>query len=49
MSVYQGQHVTVEFPDDTVEAVVLEVRGDEALVQEVGTGRAEWAPLHSIS
>ena len=41
--------MTAEFPDATVEAVVLEVGRGEALVQEVGTRRAEWAPMHRIS
>lgn len=48
MSVYQGQHVTAEFPDATVEAIVLEVRGDQALVRQKGTQRAEWIPLRDL-
>ncbi len=43
--IYQGAHVVVEFPDATVNAVILEVGKGEALVQEAGTNRAEWAPL----
>ena len=43
-----GEHVVVEFPDATVDAVILEVRGNEALVQERGTRRAEWAPINRI-
>lgn len=45
MSIYQGAHVIAEFPDATVEAIVLEVRGSEALVQQKGTRRAEWIPV----
>lgn len=49
VSINQGQHVTAEFGrNDVVEAIVLEVRGDEALVQEKGTRRAEWIPLSDI-
>ena len=48
MSIYQGQHVSAEFPDATVEAVVLEVGRGEALVQEAGTQNAEWVPMHRI-
>lgn len=48
MSVYQGQHVTAEFPDATVEAIILEVRRDQALVQQKGTQRAEWIPLRDL-
>lgn len=49
MSIYQGQHVTAEFPDATVDAVVLEVCSDQALVQEHGTQRAEWIPLDDLN
>ena len=45
---YQGQHVTADWPYDSCEVVILEIRGDEALVQEMGTRRAEWIPLRSL-
>lgn len=46
---FQGQHTTAWFPDSgRVEVIILEVRGDEALVQEVGTQRAEWVPANRI-
>lgn len=48
MDVYQGQHVTAEFPDATVEAIVLEVRGNEAKVQQKGTQRAEWISVNDL-
>ena len=41
MSSTQGQHVWAGFPGGEVEAVVLEVRGDDLIVQEDGTSRAE--------
>lgn len=47
-NISQGEHVTASFPDATVEAIVLEVRGNEALVQQAGTRRAEWIPLRDI-
>lgn len=50
MSVYQGQQVTAEFGRyDVVEAIVLEVRCDRALVQEKGTQRAEWISVDDLS
>lgn len=48
MGIYQGAHVVAQFPDATVEAIVLEVRGNEALVQQKGTQRAEWIPLSQL-
>lgn len=48
MSIYQGKHVIAQFPDATVEAIVLEVRGEEALVREKGTHRAEWIPVRDL-
>lgn len=49
MSVHPGQHVTAEFDrNDVVQAIVLQVRGHEALVQEKGTRRAEWLPLSDL-
>lgn len=48
MAIFQGKHVIAEFPDATVEAVVLELRGDEALVQQKGTQRAEWIAVRNL-
>lgn len=44
MGFFQGQHVVAKFPDREVNAVVLEVRGSELVVQEEGTQRAETIP-----
>lgn len=44
MGFTQGQHVRASFPGGEVEAVVLEVLGDELIVQEDGTSRAERIP-----
>lgn len=45
MSFRQGQHVVARFPSSgDVDAIVLEVRGSELVVQEVGTERAETVP-----
>jgi hypothetical protein len=46
---FQGQHVTANFPDASVEAIILELRDTEALVQQKGTQRAEWILLSRIS
>ena len=48
MNIYQGAHVIAEFPGRDVKAVVLEVRGSQALVQEKGTDRAEWIPVSQL-
>ena len=46
----QGDHVTVKGPNgDTFEAIVLEVRGDDVIVQEKGTKRAETFSKRQIS
>ncbi|WP_169786835.1 hypothetical protein [Nitriliruptor alkaliphilus] len=44
MSYIQGQHVIASFPSGDVVATVLEIRGEELLVQEQGTERAELIP-----
>jgi len=50
MGFIQGQHVIAEFTEgDVVQVVILEIRGNEALVQELGTQRAEWIPLSRLS
>ncbi len=50
MSFHQGQHVTADGGGfDQVEVIILEIRGNEALVQELGTARAEWIPLRWLS
>lgn len=45
---HQGQHATADWPYDSREVVILEVRGDEALVRELGTQRADWIPLRNL-
>ena len=49
MAVVQGSHVTISIPGgDTFKAVVLEVRDNEVVAQELGTQRAEIFPTHYI-
>lgn len=49
MAVVQGSHVTISIPGgDTFEAIVLEVRANEVVAQEMGTKRAEVFPLHFV-
>ena len=50
MSFHQGQHVTANGNGwARIKVVILEIRGSEALVQELGTARAEWIPLSWLS
>ena len=50
MSFHQGQHVTANGTGwARIKVVILEIRGSEALVQELGTARAEWIPLSWLS
>lgn len=44
MAFRQGQHVWAEFPGGDVPAVVLQVDGDDLIVQEDGTQRVEHIP-----
>lgn len=48
MAVKQGDHVTIVTPYETLEAIVLDVRGDEIVAQEKGTKRAEIFPLRYV-
>jgi hypothetical protein len=46
---YAGAHITVEFSrGDVVDVIVLQVAGDELLVQEQGTRRAEWCHVSQV-
>lgn len=45
---FQGQHVTADWPLGSCKVVILEIRGDQALVQELGTQRAEWISLENL-
>lgn len=50
MSFQQGQHVTANGTGfNGVRVIILEIKGSEALVQEIGTQRYEWIPLSRLS
>lgn len=44
-----GEHVWARFwTEPEVQVVILQLKGDEALVQELGTQRAEWLPVANL-
>jgi len=49
MSFTAGDHVWANFSDARVPAIVLEIKGGEAKVQERDTRRSEWAEWIDIS